>query len=139
MKIKFTIILFFIFFSITYSQTLHIYGGQNHDQYLGCLNCNDYDNNSIWNEYGTYGSNYNSMSIWNAYGTYGGEYNNNSPWNPYGTNPPVVVDKNGDFYGYFTVNESTSKRANFSLARSIYKYHDMIKDDVSKWYKKIFE
>jgi len=31
---------------------LHIYGGKDHDVYLGCLNCDNYDSNSIWNAYG---------------------------------------------------------------------------------------
>ena len=132
-------LLFLTLATTSYSQTLHLYGGQNHDEYLGCLNCNSYDKNSIWNEYGTYGNSYNSKSIWNEYGTYGNEYNSNSPWNAYGSNPPVVVDKEGNFYGYFTVNEYKAKRADFGLALTIYKYYDLIRDDVSKWYDKIFE
>lgn len=140
MNIKIFALLLFTVFSIScFSQTLHIYGGQNHEEYLGCLNCNNYDKNSIWNEYGTYGSSYNSNSIWNEYGTYGSEYNANSPWNSYGSNPPVIVDKDGGFYGYFTVNENNTKRAESKLALTIYKYHDLIKDDVAKWYDKIFE
>ncbi|MHA7941723.1 hypothetical protein ACJOV8_001415 [Formosa sp. 3Alg 14/1] len=125
--------------SITFGQTLHLYGGQNHDVYLGCLNCSNYDKDSIWNAYGTYGNSYNSKSIWNAYGTYGNEYNAYSPWNAYSNTPPVVVDKKGNFYGYFTVAKYKSKRADFKLALTIYEYHDMIKDDVGKWYDKIFE
>lgn len=125
--------------SITNGQTLHLYGGNNHDVYLGCLNCDSYDSNSIWNEYGTYGNSYNSKSIWNEYGTYGNEYNSNSPWNEYSNDSPVVVDKDGDFYGYFTLNEYRSKRADFKLALTIYKYYDLIRDDVGKWYDKIFE
>ena len=125
--------------SITYGQTLHLYGGNNHDVYLGCLNCDSYDSNSIWNEYGTYGNSYNSKSIWNEYGTYGNEYNSNSPWNEYSNDSPVVVDKDGNFYGYFTLNEYRSKRADFKLALTIYKYYDLIRDDVGKWYDKIFE
>ena len=138
-RIIFTLLIIIGFTTTCFSQTLHIYGGQNHDEYLGCLNCNNYDKNSIWNEYGTYGSSYNSKSIWNEYGTYGSEYNANSPWNSYGSNPPVIVDKDGEFYGYFTVNESKAKRAGFGLALTLYKYHDLIKDDVAKWYDKIFE
>lgn len=122
-----------------YSQkALYIYGGQNHDTYLGCLNCSDTDKNSIWNEYGTYGSSYNTNSIWNEYGTYGNEYNQYSPWNAYSSNPPVIVDKEGNFYGYFTVNEYKDKRAEFELALTIYKYYDLIREDVSKWYNKLF-
>ncbi len=47
---------------------LHIYGGKDHDVYLGCLNCDKFNTSSIWNIYGTYGSRYNLLSIWNAYG-----------------------------------------------------------------------
>jgi len=37
------------------------------------------------------------------------------------------------------VNQFKNKRADFDLALSIYQYHDLIKDDVSGWYDKIFE
>jgi hypothetical protein len=141
MKKLVLIITFGIFFSPigTFAQTLFLYGGDNHNVYLGCLNCNSYDANSIWNEYGTYGSSYNQQSIWNEYGTYGSEYNAYSPWNEYSNDPPVVVDKEGNFYGYLTMNEYKTKRAEFELALILYKYHDLIKNDVSKWYNKIFE
>lgn len=69
------------------AQTLHLFGGKNHDVYLGCLNCNDYDANSIWNEYGKYGNSYSSYSIWNEYGIYGNEYSPYCPWNEYGSYP----------------------------------------------------
>ena len=122
-KFLFLIILLFIFEVPAFSQVLHLYGGQNHDEYLGCLNCSIYDQSSIWNEYGTYGSKYNSYS----------------PWNAYSATPPVVVDKQGNFYGYFTVNEYKSKRADFELALLIYEYHELIRENVRKWYTKIFE
>ena len=125
---------------LCYSQkTLHLYGGKNHDVYLGCLNCSEYDTDSIWNEYGKYGSSYNSNCIWNEYGTYGSSYNSYSPWNSYSNDSPVVVDKDGNFYGYFTVNAYKDKRATFNLAMTIYKYYDLIRDDVSKWHDKIFK
>ncbi|SMC53797.1 hypothetical protein [Cellulophaga tyrosinoxydans] len=125
--------------SLNFGQKLHLYGGNNHEVYLGCLNCTNYESDSIWNEYGTYGSSYNSKSIWNEYGTYGNEYNSYSPWNSYSNDPPVVVDKAGNFYGYFTLNEYKSNRADFRLALTIYKHHEHIKEDVGEWYEKIFE
>ena len=140
MKIIFSsVMLIFLLGTTSFSQTLQLYGGKNHDEYLGCINCGKYDKNSIWNEYGTYGNKYNAKSIWNKYGTYGNKYNSISPWNAYGTNPPIVVDKNGKSYGYFTVNEYKNKRADFEVALTIYKYYDLIRDDVSKWYEKIFK
>ena len=74
----------FIASIVCYAQTLYIYGGSDHDVFLGCLNSNKYDSKSIWNEYGTYGSKYNSKSIWNEYGTYGSSYSAYSPWNKIG-------------------------------------------------------
>ncbi len=121
------------------SQAIHIYGGSSHRDYLGCLNCDTYDPTSIWNEHGTYGSSYNEESIWNDNGAYGSEYSPYSPWNEYSTTPPVLVDEEGNFYGYFTVNEYKDKQADFNLVLIIYKYHEFIKDNVAKWHEKIFE
>ena len=136
------IIIFFlciINFSIVRSQELHLYGGKDHDVYLGCLTCDKYDSNSIWNTYGKYGNSYNKNCIWNQYGAFGNKYNSLSPWNEYSTESPVVVDKEGKFYGYFTRNKYRNKRANFKLALLIYKYYDVIKDDVQSAYEEIFE
>lgn len=91
---------------------IHLFSG---DQYLGCLSCSSHDSSSVWNDYGDFGSNYSSSSIWNEYGDYGGKYSRSSPWNTYGTNPPVVVDKSGNFYGYFTCDRYHSKRFNESF------------------------
>ncbi len=134
-----TTIVLLLSMSKSFSQTLHIYGGQNNETYLGCINCNTLDANSIWNEYGTYGNSYNSQCIWNEYGTYGNEYGNYCPWNSYATDPPIIVDENGNFYGYLTVNDNKSNRANFVLALTLYQYYDLIRDNVSKWYSKIFQ
>ncbi len=118
----------------------YLYGGKNHQEFIGCLNCNQFDKNSIWNELGKYGNKLSSKSIWNSYGTFGSEYSSYSPWNKYYTAPPIVVDPQGNFYGYFTLNEHKSKRAEFDLALTVYRYHDLIRDDISKkWYDKIFD
>lgn len=95
-------------------QTLMIFGGDNHDVYLGKLNASEYDSESIWNEYSSYGSDYSSYSPFNEYAAY----------------PPVIVDAKGNFYGYFTVNEHKPKRAEFKLALIIYQYYKQIRDDV---------
>ena len=120
------------------AQSLLIFGGKDHDVYLGCLNCNKYSDQSIWNAYGDFGSKYSSKSIWNKYGTYGGEYSSYSPFNKYAANPPVLVDKDGNFYGYFTANAYASKRTNSKLALLIIEYWEAIAEDVSGYYDKIF-
>ncbi|GIM59897.1 hypothetical protein [Capnocytophaga canimorsus] len=136
-KIMYLLLLFVI--GNVSAQTLHIYGGASHDVYLGCLNCDNYNLNSIWNEYGDYGNSYQYNSIWNEYGSYGSEYSDTSPWNKYANHPPVIVDKQGNFYGYFTVNQYNSKRADSDLVLYIYEYYEEIRNNVSKWYKRIFE
>ena len=91
---------------------LMLFGGRNNKQYLGCLSCDQYELDSIYNSTGLYGNRFNAESIWNTSGIYGSHYSIYSPWNTYGSNPPVVVDQNGNFYGYFTVNKFHPKRVN---------------------------
>ncbi len=139
MRAVFTILIILCGLTAFGQKSLHIYGGRDHDVYLGCLNCDSYNTNSIWNAYGTYGSSYNSKSIWNSYGSYGSEYSSTSPFNSYASDPPVIVDRDGGFYGYFTVNEYKNKRADFKLVLIIYKNYDLIRSDVAKWYERIFQ
>ena len=137
-KLLLIIILLLISIPSSGQKTLHIYGGEGHDVYLGCLNCDRYNASSIWNEYGTFGSQYNAKSIWNEYGAYGSGYSSTSPFNSYANYPPVIVDKDGNFYGYFTVNEYKSKRADFKLVNIIYENYTLIRVNVAQWYEKIF-
>jgi hypothetical protein len=51
--------------------------------YLGNLNTNRFDPNSVSNPYGQYGSPYSPNSINNPYGQYGNPYSPNSVRNPY--------------------------------------------------------
>jgi hypothetical protein len=59
--------------------------------YLGRLNANRYDPESVSNPYGQYGSRYSPNSINNPDGQYGSRYSPLSPSNPYTTTPPVVL------------------------------------------------
>ena len=52
--------------------------------YLGNMNSNRYDPNSVANPYGRYGSRYSPDSVNNPYGQYGSQYSPNSVNNPYG-------------------------------------------------------
>lgn len=84
--------------------TLELYG---HDgEYLGLLTTNRYLSDSVFNEYGTYGSKYSNKSIWNKYGTYGGEYSSNGAFNKYSTKAPRMV-LDGQIIGYVTANSYT--------------------------------
>ena len=138
-----TVLLIFLS-TLSFSQSnsqkqLHIFGGSKLDVYLGCLTCDDYSIYSIWNSYVVYGNNLNAISIWNSNGIYGGSHSMFSPFTRYATTPPVVVDKDGNFYGYFTINNSNDKRCDAPLALTIYKSYDIIRNDVAKWYLEIFK
>ena len=137
------IISLVVFFNYAHAQELHIWGSSSsqpnsHRQYLGCLNCDSYSPNSIWNSYGNYGNNYSNLSIWNDYGTYGNSYSNYSPWNSSASYPPVIVDKQGNFYGYFTTDMYEQGRAEFELVEIMYANYSLIGEDVDGWYAKIF-
>lgn len=105
---KIGILLLIMHVITTNAETLLLFGGKNNKVFLGCLNCNKYSSSSIWNVYGNYGSRYSALSIWNKYGEYGSRYNNYSTFNKYTLTAPVVVNENGNFYGYLTCNQYNS-------------------------------
>lgn len=131
-------IFLIVFVSKSNGQSILIYGGDNHDVFLGCLNCDKYNQSSIWNSYGEYGSRYSSKSLWNTYGEFGGRYSDYSPFNKYAGNPPVLVDKEGNFYGYFTADKYHADRTKSKLALFIVDYWQAISQDVNEYYEKIF-
>ncbi|WP_420971602.1 hypothetical protein [Bradyrhizobium sp. B120] len=97
---------------------LLLFGGKDHKVFLGCFNCNRYDSGSICNKYGDVGSKYSADSIWNAYGNFGSKYSGDSPWNKYSSSAPIIVDRSGNSYGYFSANAYLSNRTQIdALAR----------------------
>jgi len=83
---------------------LMLFGGEGHKTYLGCLNCSETAPDSIFNKYGPHGNQYQTESLFNHYGEFGSRYSLYSACNPYASDPPVIVDPNGAFYGRLTVN-----------------------------------
>jgi hypothetical protein len=94
----------------TASMALLLFGGEGHRTFLGCLSCSQYDANSVMNQYGQHGSPYAVDSIFNRYGTFGSAYSTSSPCNPYASDPPVIVDGGGNFYGRLTINTYAPER-----------------------------
>ena len=108
---------------------LLLFGGDGHKEFLGCLNCGKYDSGSVCNKYGEHGSKYASDSIWNKYGNFGSRYSNYSPWNKFASEPPAIVDKSGNFYGYLTANEHNGKRTRIAVLVSLANLWEAITDD----------
>lgn len=109
-----------------YSLKLMIFGGMDHKTYLGCLSCNEYASDSVFNSYGSNGSPYSSQSIWNHYSEFGSPYSTYGACNPYASDPPVIVDQNGNYYGRLTVNEYHPQRGAGA------KYYDWLTETVCK-------
>jgi hypothetical protein len=92
------------------ADSLLIFGGDGHHVFLGCLNCGRYDTDSVFNSYGNYGSRYSSESVLNPYSDYGSRYSDYGACNPYAQDPPVIVDRAGNFYGRLTLNRYHPQR-----------------------------
>lgn len=72
-------------------------------KYLGKLITDKYDDESIFNKYGDYGSKYSDTSIWNNYSEYGSNYGTYSAFNKRSPSPPIIFD-GVDAIGYLTVD-----------------------------------
>ena len=77
--------------------------------FLGNVNRNPFDNDSLSNQYGPFGNRYGPESIFNQYSQYGSPYGSESPYNKFSTTPPIFV-KGGESLGYLTVNQYLTPR-----------------------------
>src|SRR6267142_2226831 len=84
---------------------LLLFGGPGHKTFLGCLNCSKFSDASVCNKFGSVGSKFSPDSIWNKFGTYGSKFSSESPWNKFSFEAPIIVDKDGNSYGYFSANK----------------------------------
>ena len=89
---------------------LMLFGGSSHDTYLGCVSCNRYEADSVFNTYGLHGSRFGAQSIFNHYSDFGSRYSQYGACNPHATDPPVIVDQNGNVYGRLTMNRRHAQR-----------------------------
>ena len=74
-----------------------------HAEYLGNLSANEFDPNSVANQFGA-GSPYSSNSVTNEFGIYGSPYSNQSATNPFATDAPRLYDQQGNYRGKLSAN-----------------------------------
>ena len=67
-----------------------VYGGEDYKVFLGSTTLPENDPDSIWNEWGKYGSKDSPLSMFNPHGMYGSSVSPYSPWNPYASNLPAL-------------------------------------------------
>jgi len=96
---------------------LMVFGGEGHKAFLGCLSCSNSDPDSVSNSYGTHGSRYAPDSIFNSWGLYGSRDSKYSPCNPNATDPPVISNPEGEFYGRLSVNRHYPQPGNPDIVR----------------------
>jgi len=108
--------LLFASTSVFAREELLIFGRPEHDQFLGCLVCNEARSESICNGFGPYGNEFSSEGMFNEFSGFGNEFSSSSPWNEFSTSKsvPVLVDRDGNFYGYFTINDMRADAVAFS-------------------------
>jgi hypothetical protein len=105
-----------------------LYGGRDHNVFLGCLNCNSLNETSVCNAFGTYGNRFNLNSIWNSFGSYGSTIQPTSPWNNMATSPPVIRGTDGRSYGEFTVNDFRFSRTSIPEYEAVLNFFTQTKD-----------
>lgn len=88
----------------------------NDGKFLGRIT-GKFDSESIFNQFGNFGSEFSSSSIWNNFSSYGGEFSQYSPFNQYSSTPPALV-KNGELLGYLSVNKSLMHAVNPLIIKS---------------------
>ena len=72
--------------------------------FLGRLNPDRFDDESIFNQFGMYGSRFSPSSIFNQFSTYGNGFSIWSPYNQFSVDPPKLYVK-GRFVAFLTKNQ----------------------------------
>lgn len=110
------------------TKALLLFGGDNHKTFLGCLNCVDTNDASVCNDVGQYGSDVARNSIWNDVGPYGSDVSPTSPWNDVSQDAPIIVDRDGRSYGYFSANDVHHDRTRIDWLVAILDYYEKTHD-----------
>ncbi len=79
-----------------------VYAQDGSQTFLGKI-VNSSHTDSIFNRYGTYGSDTSNTSIWNKFSPFGGENGQYSPFNAFASPPKIIKD--GMLVGYLTVRQ----------------------------------
>lgn len=77
--------------------------------YLGSLNPNNFDKDSVFNQFGPFGSEFSPTSIFNQFGTYGSQFSQLSPFNQFSKKGPTIYLK-GRAIGRLTKNSFVRPR-----------------------------
>lgn len=110
------------------NNALLLFGDEDHKTFLGCLNCVDTSRDSVCNDIGKYGSDISPDSIWNDIGKYGSDISPTSPWDDISQGAPIIVDRGGNSYGYFSANNIHHDRTRIESLVAVLDYYEQTKD-----------
>ena len=81
-----------------------LWGGPGYTVYLGCFSCNQFVSDSVFNQFGRYGSRFSPTSVANHFSDYGSQLSRNSACNALATNPPILLNVATQRYTELTLN-----------------------------------
>jgi hypothetical protein len=89
-------------------------------RFLGVI-ADEFDTDSIFNEFGRYGNPFALYGIWNEFGSYGGQFASKSPFNSFTSTPPLLLKK-GKVISRLTVNRQIADAVDPNWLKSVYSY-----------------
>lgn len=91
-----------------YAGTLYSVWATN-GQFLGTINANPFDPNSLCNAFGNYGSRFSQTSVWNQFSNYGSNFATYSAFNNFTSTPPIIF-ANTQPLAYLSTNSILAPR-----------------------------
>ncbi len=114
-----------------------LFGGRAHNIYLGCLNCDKSAPDSIFNEFGPYGhcpgpfsDNIYCRGSFKEFGSTG-LFHDQSACGDNPTDPPVIVDEQGSYYGRFSLGGAFGHRD--SICSLLSRFYNSDSCEIVKW------
>ncbi|MBN1846760.1 MAG: hypothetical protein JW810_13835 [Sedimentisphaerales bacterium] len=78
--------------------------------FLGNLIPDEFDPNSLFNEFGVYRSETDDRSLFNEFGPYGDDFSDLSACNAWADKPPKIYDTEGNFIAHLSANRDIPNR-----------------------------
>lgn len=82
-----------------------IYAGPLHRDYIGCLDCDQFDGSSIWNDYSSFGLG-NAYPYLTHYANYHAAHGRYSACDPLAEDPPVMINNSHQSFGVLNISET---------------------------------
>ena len=89
----------------TIQMAFHIWAGPLHREYLGCLNCDQYDVASVWDGYGPMGWS-NTFTANSHYARYRAAHDRYSACDAFAADPPILMDNALHHHGVLNISDT---------------------------------